>query len=262
MRLAYALKHPNSRVVKRLTRQFRSRRRLIYALIARKPKSRSLLSVYVLRHLWVIRRLIALRCNVNVENDGNPIFRASNNGYTSVVNFILQCGASFNQMSKYHWAPLHVAALHNHADVAFALLVAGANVDVEINEGITPLYNACSKNHTNVTSVLLHVNNDINKLYRYGYEEIGETILHITSRYGYVNIISLLLVAGASVNEKDNTGRTPLHYAAQKGYADICQLLINYGANKQSVDNNNWPPLYYALRNGHTDAANILRAIN
>ena len=262
MRLTYALEFPDSRVVKRLTRQFRSHRRLICALITRKPKSRSLLSVYVLEQLWVVRRLIALKCNVNVEINGNPIFWASNNGYTSSVNFILQCGASFNQTDKNQWTPLHTAALHKHADVAFTLLAAGANVNVIDFYGRTPLYNACNSGSVKTVSVLLQVNININKSYNYAYDAKGETVLHLTSKKGYVNIVSLLLAVGASVNVKDHTGMTPLHLAAYEGHAIICQLLIDSGADTQLVDKNNWPPLHYALRNGHTDAANVLRAIN
>lgn len=47
---------------------------------------------------------------------------------------------------------------------------------------------------------------------------------------GELELMRLLLAAGADVNAKNERGDTPLSVAAEKGYTDIVELLRAHGA--------------------------------
>lgn len=64
------------------------------------------------------------------------------------------------------------------------------------------------------------------------------------------NVITILLNAGAEINERDNIGMTPLMYAAwlNKNPA-VALALLNAGANAKLTTNQNWTALNYAEKN-------------
>jgi ankyrin repeat protein len=63
------------------------------------------------------------------------------------------------------------------------------------------------------------------------------------------------------INLVDREGRTPLAYAAQKGCLEIVKLLIEAGAGVDTTDDNSrWTPLHYAAENQHTEVvAHLLK---
>lgn len=61
-------------------------------------------------------------------------------------------------------------------------------------------------------------------------DEMGRTLLHFSSQYGYFEISELLLLSGVNVNSIDVWGRSPLYYACLEGHLMIVLLLIEWGA--------------------------------
>ena len=65
----------------------------------------------------------------------------------------------------------------------------------------------------------------------------GRTLLHFAAQNGHINVVKLLLGAGADVESKSNTGRTPLSCAAGDGRLDVVKFLVREGgANVESKD--------------------------
>lgn len=58
-----------------------------------------------------------------------------------------------------------------------------------------------------------------------------QTPLHIASRLGSTENVSLLLHHGASPDARTKDGYTPLHNAAASGKEDVLQLLLEHGAS-------------------------------
>ena len=87
---------------------------------------------------------------------------------------------------------------------------------------------------------------------------IYSTPIHYAAHRGYIDIVRLLLDAGADVNAKEGnySKSTPLHWAATGGHLAVTQLLVEHGAKLDVKDNwNNLTPIGWAtiLRYDHGD---------
>lgn len=63
----------------------------------------------------------------------------------------------------------------------------------------------------------------------------GNTPLHRAAYTDNVELVELLLQAGANPNARNYNGRTPGHNAAFKGYAEILNKLLEYGLDLQAA---------------------------
>jgi uncharacterized protein len=120
---------------------------------------------------------------------------------------------------------LHFAAFFGKAEVARALLGAGARVDVYSQNDlhVQPLHSAASGRHHEVCR--------------------------------------LLIAAGADVDAKQRHGYTPLHAAAQGGDAELVELFLSAGADPLAVRDGGDTPADTAEAAGHIDVAHRLREV-
>lgn len=56
------------------------------------------------------------------------------------------------------------------------------------------------------------------------------TPLHVASKWGKMNMVSLLVAKGADIQAKTRDGLTPLHCAARSGHDQVVNMLIENGA--------------------------------
>jgi ankyrin repeat protein len=71
-------------------------------------------------------------------------------------------------------------------------------------------------------------------------DEKGRTPLIIAAENGHVEIVKLLLKAGADVNIRDNEGRSAIIIAFNRDYTGIVQLLKKAGASKKIEGGGEW----------------------
>jgi pectate lyase len=113
----------------------------------------------------------------------------------------------------------------------------------------------------------------------------GDTPLHYAGRWGYKEIVELLLTKGADVNTKNNEDQTPVDIALSRNRKEIVDLLIAKGADVSSIhlaaylgdaakvihfieqgsdvnikDQRRLTPLHYAARQGHKKTVELLLA--
>jgi ankyrin repeat protein len=58
----------------------------------------------------------------------------------------------------------------------------------------------------------------------------GETPLYVASQNGHVEVVRLLIDAGALISQANNNGVTPLSVASAIGHVEVVRLLIDAGA--------------------------------
>ena len=59
----------------------------------------------------------------------------------------------------------------------------------------------------------------------------GETPLLIAVQNGHTDVCTLLIKTNANVNEKRGDGVTPLLMAVQNGLSDVCTMLLGKNSN-------------------------------
>ena len=74
-----------------------------------------------------------------------------------------------------------------------------------------------------------------------------------------LEIVELLLAAGADVNAKDVYGNTALIWASNKGNLDIVELLLASGANVNETNSSGYTALEYAVNKGYSEIEIALR---
>jgi ankyrin repeat protein len=135
-------------------------------------------------------------------------------------------GADVSAAQSDHTTALHWAAYHGAAELAAALLDAGANPDVVNDFGSMPLIEAVNVLDAELVGLLLARGADPNAA-----NGDGETVLMTAVRAGDADLVKTLLDHGADVNAKERwRGQTALMWAADEADAEIMRLLLDAGA--------------------------------
>lgn len=87
--------------------------------------------------------------------------------------------------------------------------------------------------------------------------QLGETALHKAAYNGHLDVLRVLLGAGADPHVAQLDKNTPLHYAAAQGHAKVAAMLLDAGADVDAMSNNG-TPLHDAAHRGHIDAIRVL----
>ncbi len=88
----------------------------------------------------------------------------------------------------------------------------------------------------------------------------GKTVLHRAARKGFLEIVTILLAHGASLETKDRRGRTALYCAIAGKHLEIAKLLISLGADSMTRDNIGRTLLHRAARGGFLEGIKLLLA--
>lgn len=173
--------------------------------------------------LPLVRRLLSAGADVNARNanGGSPLMYAAAGGHAEITRLLISRGAEVSTRARLGWTPLLVAAATGHTEAVRVLLDAGADVDCRDAYGWTPLMRAVSGSDADTVRVLLTEGKpDLEAA-----EENGATALHIAAGEGQVELVRLLLAAGADPAARDGDGRTPADVAAEANHAAAAALL-------------------------------------
>lgn len=114
------------------------------------------------------------------------------------------------------------------------LILSGSDVNAkDKNWGLTSLQMATSRNNLEIVKLLLNAGANPNLR-----DESGQTALMMTNENSSIELIQDLLKAGADVNAQDDEGETALMTAAQSANLVIMQELLNAGANVNAQTDN------------------------
>ena len=132
---------------------------------------------------------------------------------------------------------------------------------------VRALYDAVENREIDVVADLLRSGVDVNvsveiESATHIWGNIVETPLHVAANNGDLEIVELLIKAGANVNVLDGENNTPLYWASYHGHVDVVRLLCNQKADTSIAQKFGWTPLIGASGEGHSDVVNILIEVN
>jgi ankyrin repeat protein len=128
-----------------------------------------------------------------------------------------------------------------------------------MREGDTPLIDAARRDRAAKVATLLADGAGVDEPKTDG---SGKTALFAACKRGHIEVVTILIDAGANVNQGKNDGRTPLYVACEKGLTEIVAKLIAANADVNKADNTGVTPLLIACQKGHTKVVTTLIAAN
>ena len=153
---------------------------------------------------------------------------------------------------------LHDASCWGDAAGADVLLRKGAEVGAARHTGDTALHWAAVGGHVEVMVVLLEAGADVTADCDWDEDKHKWQPLHWASRGGQVHAIQMLLDARADVHSMDQDGITALHCAGWSGRAEAVKKLVAAGADVHARDKGGMTALHYAGWSGRAEAVNAL----
>jgi uncharacterized protein len=186
-------------------------------------------------HRPLVELFLAKGAAIDARNlaGATALYAAAENDRTPIVALLLAKGADPNLPSRSELTPLAAAAYNGNDRIVADLLAHGAGPDAADATGKPPLVYAAARGFTPVVRRLLAAGIDPKRAYANdltavmwaaGYEDgFGER--------DAIDVITLLLDAGAPVDAVDNRGRTALMIAAEQGHSAVVDALLARGAN-------------------------------
>ena len=221
-----------------------------------------------------------------VERNGRtPLLLSLMAGAEGAQRVLVAAGEGVCVADVFGTTPLHLVA---DADLAAAMLAAGANAKATDSENSTPLHAAAAKGRVAICEKLLAAGaigrpdargrTPLHAAAEAGYAEVcrlllaadmpdpldaqHSTPLHLAARNGYNDVCLTLLAAGASPGHERAGGFTPLHAAAAEGWVDCCVSLLIYGARLDARESLSFTtPLDQASARGHAEVVRLLQVV-
>jgi ankyrin repeat protein len=188
-----------------------------------------------------ITKLKGLNVRDNVGN--TPLHLAAAAGNNSTVRYLLSTGSDLRSCNTRREYPLTLAVRYGRNDTVELLLQGCCAVKCE--EIMTSVLTAAIlAGQVEMVKLLLTSGAPVS-----GSE--NEKPIHIASRMGHMEIVSLLLQNGASLTSRTDSGNTALHLASEAGQMSLVKYLAELQIDSlYSLNYENETPLHLAARNG------------
>jgi ankyrin repeat protein len=178
---------------------------------------------------------------------------AASKGYTYEINRLIMKGADLFAETEQGVTALIFAISNNQTKAAKMLIEYGSDVNKQTLQNENPLLIAVKNQNSELVEALVRADADIDATDRF-----DATPLHYASVYGYFEIADMLLYYDAAIDNKTLEGSTPLLASIWAGHIDLADLLIQKGANLEAGDKEGFTPFLMAALNGDTLIMDLL----
>lgn len=221
--------------------------------------------------------LIDAGADVNAVNElgASALWLAAINGDATMVARLLEAGANPNSALKMGETPLLTAARSGDPRSVELLLQHGAEVNATEDErGQTALMWAVAQQHADVVQVLIDRGADIQLRTEVWYQlentagntnpsgnfkmaHGGSTALLFAARSGDIETASVLIKAGADVQDSAASGASALVIAAHSGHGPLAIFLLEQGADPNAAEAG-YTALHAAVLRGEVELVEAL----
>ena len=166
------------------------------------------------------------------DNHGQTVLLfAVQRGNLALARDLIQIGADINAAAMNHDTPWLLAGALGRTEMLAAMLDTG-KVDYSKRNryGGNALIPACERGHVDTVRLLLKRSKiDVNHINNLGWTGLLEAVILSDGGPRHIEIVRMLLAAGADPNIADNDGITPLQHARDRRYAAIAALIKDAG---------------------------------
>lgn len=191
-----------------------------------------------------------------------PLARAAKSGHADIVDLFLQRGASVDARNLDGSSALFLAAEDDNLAIVETLIAHGADPNLTGRSGLTPIAAAAYMGNEPLVQLLLKHGADPKTV-----DVSGKGPICYAGGRGFTSIARVLLEHGVDVNTRYGNNLTALMWAAGHADAagtndvkELMTLLIDAGAKLDEQDNRGRSALMIAASLGHTTAVDLLLA--
>ncbi|OLP87712.1 Ankyrin repeat domain-containing protein 50 [Symbiodinium microadriaticum] len=157
---------------------------------------------------------------------------------------------SYSATSQTQTEELVTASTNGSVTEVEAILQQPRHPDFARSDGFTALMAASRHGHVEVVRLLLEAGAETNNN--------GTTALMLASLDGHLEVASLLLDAAADINLADSVGATALTAVSRRGHVEVVRLLLEANADTNLAHNDGFTGLQLASFKGHVEVARLL----
>jgi ankyrin repeat protein len=193
-------------------------------------------------HMALIELFLAQGAAIDARNlvGATALYAAAENERQASVAFLLAKGADPNLPGRSGVTQLAAAAFKGNDRIVEALIASRADPDVVDTTGKAAITYAAARGFASIVRRLIGAGVDARRAY-------GNDLTALMWAAGHedgvgtravLDVIPLLLEAGAPIDAADNRGRTALMIAAELGRGAIVEALLARGADRSIADKN------------------------
>lgn len=174
-----------------------------------------------------IQKLLAQGVDIETrdKNGRSALLLATHRNAIETARILIEAGADVNAMDNILDSPYLYAGAEGRLEILRMTLARGADLASVNRYGGTALIPAAHHGHIETVDELLKTDIDIDHVNNLGWTALLEAIILGDGGPTYIEIVRLLIDAGADVGIADNDNISPLSHAIDADYTEISDLI-------------------------------------